>query len=72
MSGMAATGTGMSYLVDFIPLLRHLPTWFPGASFQREARTWKKSVLAMAESPLQYAKKAIVKLPACSTNEKLT
>ncbi|KAH6891777.1 cytochrome P450 [Coprinopsis sp. MPI-PUGE-AT-0042] len=59
MSAMAAAGTATSYLVDFIPLLRHVPAWFPGASFQREAMAWKKSVLAMAESPLQYVKHAL-------------
>ncbi|EJD54662.1 cytochrome P450 [Auricularia subglabra TFB-10046 SS5] len=26
------------YLVNFLPFLRHIPEWFPGAAFKREAR----------------------------------
>uniref|UniRef100_A0A1Y1K2G7 Cytochrome P450 n=1 Tax=Photinus pyralis TaxID=7054 RepID=A0A1Y1K2G7_PHOPY len=28
----------MSYAVDLLPALRHIPAWFPGASFQRVAK----------------------------------
>ncbi|KAJ3914413.1 cytochrome P450 [Lentinula edodes] len=29
-----------SFLVDVFPLLKHIPTWFPGASFKRRAQEW--------------------------------
>ncbi|KAM5539713.1 hypothetical protein V8D89_006526 [Ganoderma adspersum] len=29
------------YLVESFPILRHIPSWFPGARFQREAATWR-------------------------------
>ncbi|KAF8987177.1 cytochrome P450 [Cyathus striatus] len=33
-------GTPGNYLVDVIPALLHLPEWFPGAGFKREAKVW--------------------------------
>ncbi|KAM5539726.1 hypothetical protein V8D89_006539, partial [Ganoderma adspersum] len=29
------------YLVESFPILRHIPSWFPGARFQREAAIWR-------------------------------
>ncbi|KIO29658.1 glycoside hydrolase family 51 protein [Tulasnella calospora MUT 4182] len=30
----------MGYLVDLFPLLRFIPSWFPGAKFRRDAQKW--------------------------------
>ncbi|KAG9048562.1 hypothetical protein FS837_012503 [Tulasnella sp. UAMH 9824] len=30
----------MGYLVDLFPLLRFIPSWFPGAKFKRDAQKW--------------------------------
>ncbi|KAJ7625700.1 cytochrome P450 [Roridomyces roridus] len=30
------------YLVDTFPILKYIPTWFPGAGFKRKAREWRK------------------------------
>ena len=35
------------YLVEAIPILRHIPAWFPGARFKKIAREWKKEILAV-------------------------
>ena len=29
------------FAVDYIPLLEHVPAWFPGAGFKRNAKKWK-------------------------------
>lgn len=29
-----------AYLVDLLPFLRFIPTWFPGADFKRKAIAW--------------------------------
>nr|BAL05120.1 cytochrome P450 [Phanerodontia chrysosporium] len=42
---------GGVYLVDFIPLLKYLPTWFPGAGFKRRAAEWRIHVETMFEAP---------------------
>ena len=35
------SGSG-TYLVDILPILRHVPNWFPGAAFQKEAKAGRK------------------------------
>ncbi|CAA7266278.1 unnamed protein product [Cyclocybe aegerita] len=54
MSAMAQAGHG--YLVDFIPSLKYLPSWFPGAYFKVESREWNKSVTNMAVVPFELVK----------------
>jgi len=39
------------YLVDVVPILKHLPSWFPGAGFKRQAAEWKTLVDGMYEIP---------------------
>ncbi|KZV85404.1 cytochrome P450 [Exidia glandulosa HHB12029] len=31
-----------TFAIDWIPALKHLPTWFPGAKFKRDAAEWSK------------------------------
>ncbi|KAI0753694.1 cytochrome P450 [Fomes fomentarius] len=47
-------GSPGSMLVDFFPVLRHMPTWMPGAGFKRRAaevrsclHTWRETALKM-------------------------
>ncbi|KAM5533378.1 hypothetical protein V8D89_012928 [Ganoderma adspersum] len=47
------------YLVEALPLLRNLPSWFPGAKFRRDAAEWKESVEAMRDVPFRAAKDKI-------------
>jgi len=35
------TGSGV-YLVDILPVLRHVPSWVPGAAFQKQAKIFRK------------------------------
>ncbi|KAJ7453509.1 cytochrome P450 [Mycena latifolia] len=37
------------FLVNSLPLLKHVPSWFPGAGFKRQAKEWRKTVLAMRD-----------------------
>ncbi|KAI0705578.1 CyP450 monooxygenase [Earliella scabrosa] len=39
------------YLVETFPILRHVPSWFPGAKFKREAAEWNPVVQELAERP---------------------
>ena len=48
------------YLVEALPFLRHLPSWFPGAKFQRQAREWRKAAEAMCQQPVEDVKQAMV------------
>ncbi|KAI0047423.1 cytochrome P450 [Auriscalpium vulgare] len=49
----------LSALVDFMPALKYLPTWFPGASFHRLARHSTKLSTMMREAPFQMVKERL-------------
>ncbi|KAI0357169.1 cytochrome P450 [Trametes cingulata] len=44
------------WLVDLVPFLKHLPSWFPGAGFKRRARAWKAKIEECADEPFQRVK----------------
>ncbi|KAF5335634.1 hypothetical protein D9758_014794 [Tetrapyrgos nigripes] len=61
LQSVAFTVSSGSYLVDQLPVLKHIPDWFPGAGFKRQAKEWNKYVSAMAVVPMEFAKGAIAK-----------
>ena len=42
--------------------VKHVPSWFPGATFKRQAAEWKKATDAMVERPFEAVTKAMVSL----------
>ncbi|KDQ62054.1 hypothetical protein JAAARDRAFT_448042 [Jaapia argillacea MUCL 33604] len=48
--------TPNAFLVDAFPILRHIPNWFPGATFKRLAIEYKKTLTDMATVPFLYTK----------------
>ena len=42
MAAMAELLVAGAFLVDIIPILKYVPEWFPGATFQRKAVTMRK------------------------------
>ncbi|KAJ7146876.1 cytochrome P450 [Mycena epipterygia] len=47
------------FLVDSIPILQHVPDWFPGAGFKRLAKGWRKEVEALRDLPFAETKRQI-------------
>lgn len=47
----------MTWLVDILPFLKHLPAGFPGASFQRTAERWKEVTRMTIEIPYTFVLK---------------
>ncbi|KAJ3530717.1 hypothetical protein NM688_g7672 [Phlebia brevispora] len=45
--------------VEFIPALKYLPSWFPGAGFKRQAEKWRKAAMGMIELPFDAVKRAM-------------
>ncbi|CAI7597643.1 unnamed protein product [Penicillium palitans] len=43
-----------NWAVDSIPMLKHLPSWFPGAGFQRTAQEWGRVLTTLAERPYAF------------------
>ncbi|KAF8143554.1 cytochrome P450 [Mycena galopus ATCC 62051] len=56
---LARAGRRGAYLVDSLPFLKYVPDFFPGASFKRDARKWRKAVSAMPEAPFNFVKRSL-------------
>ncbi|GJE84147.1 cytochrome P450 [Phanerochaete sordida] len=48
-----------AYLVDFLPILKYLPTWMPGTQFKRDAATWRPQVDLMFDEPFDVVKQSL-------------
>ena len=49
-------------IIDTGSSVKHIPVWFPGASFKRQAAEWKKATDAMVERPFKAVTRALVSL----------
>ncbi|KIP12391.1 hypothetical protein PHLGIDRAFT_332753 [Phlebiopsis gigantea 11061_1 CR5-6] len=59
LHAMAMAGNAGSYLVDSFPVLRHLPDWFPGTKFKREASEWNGYVSQMFNQPFEIIRQKL-------------
>ncbi|KAH9962377.1 cytochrome P450 [Russula dissimulans] len=50
-----------THLVDFIPFLKYVPSWFPGAGFKRMTSMAKRLLQENAEVPFQFSIKEMAK-----------
>ncbi|KAI0643677.1 cytochrome P450 [Trametes meyenii] len=55
LSNRITSGGGV-WLVDVLPFLRYLPSWFPGASFKRNANVWKVKMQELVDRPFESVK----------------
>ncbi|KAF7344988.1 Cytochrome P450 [Mycena venus] len=44
-----------AFLIEVLPILKYVPSWFPGANFKRLAEKYNHSCDELAEVPLAYA-----------------
>ncbi|ETW86402.1 cytochrome P450 monooxygenase 63 [Heterobasidion irregulare TC 32-1] len=56
MTSFGKAGLFGTYLVDYIPLLKHVPSWFPGASFKKQSRQWRRASRAMIDRPFDMVR----------------
>ncbi|KAJ7804522.1 cytochrome P450 [Mycena olivaceomarginata] len=59
MHGLAEARVPGKYLVDAIPILKYIPTWFPGAGFKRAAKEWGEMTRQSVRVPFAEAKRII-------------
>ncbi|KAL4262795.1 cytochrome P450 family protein [Pleurotus pulmonarius] len=59
MRGFSRASEPGAYLVDSIPLLKYLPTWFPWVSFHRDAQEMRKDLNRLYDVPLDYVKSSM-------------
>ncbi|KAF9887204.1 hypothetical protein FE257_010458 [Aspergillus nanangensis] len=50
-----------TWIVDFAPFLKHLPTWFPGASFHSYAKAFRKQTEVFSDLPFAFVKEQMAK-----------
>jgi hypothetical protein len=55
------TGSG-TYLVDIFPILRYVPSWVPGATFQKEAKLYRQIQEEFRQLPYDETIRNIVRL----------
>ncbi|KAJ3506809.1 hypothetical protein NLJ89_g6662 [Agrocybe chaxingu] len=56
----ATLGTAGKYWVEFFPILRFVPDWFPGAEFKRYAKWVGKKLHRLERAPFDWAKRDIL------------
>lgn len=56
MTEFSLAAAPMAWAVDIIPALQYLPDYFPGASFKKTARKWRKSIQASAYIPYRFVR----------------
>lgn len=61
LESLAAAGVPGAYLVDVPPILKYVPSWVPGAGFQKQASLWKTLVPFVVEKPLRHVEDKLVR-----------
>jgi predicted YcjX-like family ATPase len=61
LNGLNEAAIPGAFLVDFFPILKYVPSWFPGAGFQKKAAHWRAVNASMIEKPFRYVKEQLVK-----------
>ena len=60
MNGLAEAGVTGAFWVNLFPILKYVPSWFPGASFQKKAARWRYVTNMMAEKPFRHVHEQLV------------
>ena len=60
MNGAAEAGIPGAFWVDFLPILKYVPSWFPGAGFQKKATRVREATNTMAEKPFRLVQEQLV------------
>ncbi|KAE8348663.1 cytochrome P450 [Aspergillus coremiiformis] len=50
-----------AWLVNFVPMLKYVPSWFPGGGFQKTAKAYKERVTAMADMPYEFVQRQMAR-----------
>ncbi|KAJ3565256.1 hypothetical protein NP233_g7746 [Leucocoprinus birnbaumii] len=56
MQGLVDGGTFGNYTVNVLPIMRHIPSWFPGAGWKRMAESFREINRAVALLPFERVK----------------
>ena len=62
VNGATEAGIPGAFWVDFFPILKYVPSWFPGASFQKKAERVKKATNTITEKPFRHVQEQLVRV----------
>lgn len=57
MHGVSVAGNPGTFMVDTLPILKYVPSWMPGAGFQKQAKEWSIPTGDMNRLPFEYVKR---------------
>ena len=60
LSGVAEAAIPGAFWVDMFPILRYVPSWFPGAGFQKKATRVIETINIMADKPFCHVQEQSV------------
>ena len=65
LSGASVTAIGATHVtgkfwVEFLPVLRYIPGWFPGAYFKRWVEQYSPMIIKMINQPFDEVKEKMV------------
>ena len=61
IEGPSQTIVPGKFLVDYIPFLRYIPGWFPGAGFQAQFSEWRDASRKLKDVPYALRNTAFVR-----------
>jgi hypothetical protein len=62
LDGLATAGVPGAFWVDLFPILKYVPSWFPGAGFKKKAERWRAVNHTMAERPFRHVQEQLVQI----------
>ena len=67
----AEAGVPGAFWVDLFPILKYLPSWFPGAGFKKKAAHVREVVNTMTEKPFSHVQEQLVQVHFFKAHELL-
>ncbi|KAL0067950.1 hypothetical protein AAF712_005119 [Marasmius tenuissimus] len=59
MEGILTGSNHGTFWVDYLPILKYVPSWLPGAGYKKKAQGWNKSILKLKEEPWSWVRRAV-------------
>ncbi|KAJ6604989.1 cytochrome P450 [Mycena sp. CBHHK59/15] len=56
LAGVSVSANFGAYLVDYLPILKYIPAWFPGVQFKKDGQKWHKLGQEMWNRPFDLVK----------------
>jgi hypothetical protein len=60
LKGISEAAVLGTFWVDLFPSLKYLPSWLPGAGFQKKAAHWREVNASLSEKPFRYVEDQLV------------